>query len=263
MNEGSNAMRVTGRQAAAVPSWRRGLAELWRRGALDWNLSRRAVLWLAGAPFLIAAAGVLAALVGKDVYKWFTGEDRFAETLQVVCYALALGFCMVVCARLWRDGRRGLALLYVGVACGLIFMVGEELSWGQRIFGWGTPAAFQDVNKQGQTNLHNIYGVGATFKWLQLLVGAYGTLMPLVVLRSRSLDRYRETLTYLAPHFTLIGYFVLLFVWRIYRNLVPEPKAFYFVIADYNEVMELALAMGVALFMWFLVRQGSGRRDMS
>ncbi|MCL2038202.1 hypothetical protein FWG95_04370 [Candidatus Saccharibacteria bacterium] len=38
----------------------------------------------------------------------------------------------------------------------LIMMAGEELSWGQRIFGWETPADYAQINKQGETNLHNL-----------------------------------------------------------------------------------------------------------
>jgi hypothetical protein len=39
---------------------------------------------------------------------------------------------------------------------GCVYFAGEELSWGQHIFGWGTPAYFEAVNDQEETNLHNI-----------------------------------------------------------------------------------------------------------
>jgi hypothetical protein len=39
----------------------------------------------------------------------------------------------------------------------LIVMAGEELSWGQRIFGWSTPDFFIENNAQHETNLHNLY----------------------------------------------------------------------------------------------------------
>lgn len=259
MRHSTNAVVIAGREPSVGPT-AFSLGELWQRGARDWRLPPRAVLLLLLVPFLVAAAGVVAALLGKDVYKWFTGEDRFAEDMQVVFYSLALVLNLIVIRQLWRADRKGMALLYVGISLGLVFMVGEELSWGQRMFGWGTPQAFQDANKQGETNLHNIYGVGATFKWLQLVLGAYGTIAPLVVLRARALDRYQATLEYQVPHYTLVPYFLLMFIWRIYRNLVPEPKQFSFVIADYNEVLELILAMGVALFVWYLVRRGAVRR---
>lgn len=38
---------------------------------------------------------------------------------------------------------------------GCIYYVGEEISWGQHWFGWGTPDSWMGVNDQGETNLHN------------------------------------------------------------------------------------------------------------
>lgn len=39
---------------------------------------------------------------------------------------------------------------------GCVYFAGEELSWGQHLFGWGTPAYLEAVNDQEETNLHNI-----------------------------------------------------------------------------------------------------------
>ncbi|MDR1969904.1 MAG: hypothetical protein LBQ11_00955 [Candidatus Nomurabacteria bacterium] len=38
----------------------------------------------------------------------------------------------------------------------LVAMAGEELSWGQRIFGWSTPESWAAINAQSETNLHNL-----------------------------------------------------------------------------------------------------------
>lgn len=45
-------------------------------------------------------------------------------------------------------------LLLVTLAC--VYIAGEELSWGQQLFGWGTPDAMQAINDQQETNIHNI-----------------------------------------------------------------------------------------------------------
>lgn len=50
-------------------------------------------------------------------------------------------------------------LLYT--TCLLIFVLfvfgaGEEISWGQRIFGWETSAEFGKLNAQNETNFHNM-----------------------------------------------------------------------------------------------------------
>jgi hypothetical protein len=181
--------------------------------------------------------------------------------LQVLFYGLAFILALFVTRRQWQESRQWMALLYLGFCAGLFFLIGEELNWGQRIFGWSTSDSFAEINKQGETNLHNIYGVGATFKWVQMLVGAYGTLLPLVPLFWRIPARWQKVFSLLVPHYTLVPYFGLLFVWRLYRNLVPDLQAFYFVIAEYNEVMEWALAMGLFLFTVFQLRRSNHRHD--
>lgn len=226
-------------------------------GAADWGLSPQVFLVLLSLPFVIAFTGVVAALISKDLYKLFTQEDGIAESGQVFFYALALGLSLFVTRSYWRSGARLIACLYIGASLGLFFLIGEELSWGQRIWGWGTAESLAAVNKQGETNLHNIYGVGATFKWVQLLIGAYGTLLPLVFLRWSVPDRHRlrRLITALVPHYSLIPYFLLFFIWRMYRNFLEPPQKYYFAIAEYNEVLELVLAMGFLLFMVFQIKR--------
>lgn len=230
-------------------------------GAVAWNLPPRLVIAICLAPFVVAAAGVVSALLGKEAYKWFTQEDGFAETMQVIFYLLTLILGLIVTRRQWQSEHKVIAFLYTGLCFALFFLIGEELSWGQRLFGWQTAESLVEINKQNETNLHNIYGVGATFKWIQLLVGAYGTLLPLAFLRWKGPARLQRFIPLLVPHYTLIPCFAMLFVWRIYRNVVPDFEQFYFVIAEYNEVMELALAMGLFLFMVFQLRRSQHGYD--
>ena len=44
--------------------------------------------------------------------------------------------------------------LVVTLAC--IYFAGEEISWGQHLFGWDTPMSIIEINKQQETNLHNM-----------------------------------------------------------------------------------------------------------
>ncbi|MDX1412849.1 MAG: hypothetical protein R3293_01595 [Candidatus Promineifilaceae bacterium] len=245
----------TTRNEAAGSGLTQSIRKFLSDAAVDWRFSPATVAFICVLPFIIALIGASTALMGKATYKWFTAEDGFAETLQVLLYLSSLVLSLIAAYRYWRSGEKLIGVLYVGLAGALIFLIGEELSWGQRIFGWQTAESFAEINKQEETNLHNVYGVGSTFKWIQMLVGAYGTIIPLVVWRWTRLQPYRERLWALVPHYTLIGYFVLLFVWRIYRNLLEPPQDFYFVVSEYNEVLELALAAGFFFFLIFQMRR--------
>jgi len=222
----------------------------------EWGVSRAWGGIILTLPFLVASGGAAAALLGKPFYKWVTREDGAAEWLQVVLYTAALALGIAVVRRLFRAEEKFVAVLYVLLCLGLLFLIGEELSWGQRIFGWETPEALKQIHKQQETNLHNIYGVGNIFKWVQMLVGAYGVFLPLIVFRAKGLAPYATRLALITPPYSLIPYFLLMFLWRGYRNLLPDPPArFYYTVSEYNEVIELVLALGLFLFAYFQLRK--------
>lgn len=231
------------------------IEHLLNEGANAWGISRNVLITMLFLPLAAVLGAVISALMGKEMYVWYTGEDQFAETLQVLFYAMAFVMNILVINQLWKKEYKTTMFLYSVVLLGLLFMIGEELSWGQRIFGWDTSESLRSINKQDETNIHNIYGVGSTFKWLQMLVGAYGALFPLLLLRIDFFKRDEEFWSFVIPHYTLIPFFLPLFIWRIYRNVFEAPKEIYFAVSEFNEVMELILAMGMALFMIYQWRR--------
>lgn len=86
----------------------------------------------------------------------FTIEDGFVEW----CTVVVLFVTMMVCAkRFWRlrQVRSGLFLTVTALLTLLcLFGAGEEISWGQRIFGIETPDYLKDRNAQGELGLHNL-----------------------------------------------------------------------------------------------------------
>jgi hypothetical protein len=112
----------------------------------------------------------------------------------------------------------------------------------------------QTINRQNETNLHNIHGVEHTVKWVHVLIGAYGTFLPILLGRVKALAPHRAKLALLVPHITLLPYFALPLVWRLYVNLIEPPARYSFVIAEYSEVIELILAIGFLLFMIFQLK---------
>ena len=248
MNPWSQEVHASVASPGATPA-RGAFQRFLQAGAQAWGKREREVLEIVLLPVLIAFGGAAIALFGKPAYKLVTREDGIAEWCQVLFYTLALGGCLRITWRLRRSGR--LFFLYATVCLGLFFLLGEELSWGQRLIGWGTPEALIERNKQGETNIHNISTVGTVFKWMQMLVGAYGALLPLWFRDTAQMDRSRRLEPWIIPHVTLVPYFALLFVWRFYRNLFEVPGRYYYVVAEYNEILELVLAIGFYLFMRF------------
>lgn len=115
-----------------------------------------------GARWLIAIAAVYSllfvefAMLKPYVVYWFNQEDGVVEWLQVACLLVAAAFLAGAAYRHKRHGRPWLcALLGLG-AFTFFFAAGEEISWGQRILGIQTPEAWAEINRQQETNLHNL-----------------------------------------------------------------------------------------------------------
>ena len=93
---------------------------------------------------------------GSDFYENFLGENSVVEWLT----ALFLLFSAYV-ALVAGLSKESPFPKWVLLAFASIFFIGcmEELSWGQMIFFWDTPASFRPLNSQGETTLHNIRGI--------------------------------------------------------------------------------------------------------
>lgn len=84
----------------------------------------------------------------------FYCEDGFFEALTVIA---ALSASVILLAGIRRRDARAIIAIKLVLAL-LFFLFGmEETSWGQRLFGWKTPASFAELNYQGETNLHNLF----------------------------------------------------------------------------------------------------------
>lgn len=99
-------------------------------------------------------------LVAKERLAALHSEFGPHEALQFLIISAAT---LLALSLLFKPRVRGNAWLFawVGIAfiCG-IYVSGEELSWGQHIFEWGTPEYWENLNDQGETNFHN------TSSWL-------------------------------------------------------------------------------------------------
>ncbi len=113
-----------------------------------------------GAAIVIATFllfSVYLAQVNQASFRYeFTVEDGFVEW----CTVIVLLTAMVVCGKRFLRLRGVRPKLFLGVTAFLtllcLFGAGEEISWGQRIFGIETPDYLKERNAQGELGLHNL-----------------------------------------------------------------------------------------------------------
>lgn len=110
-------------------------------------------------PFLAMAA--LAAFKARfglqdPLYFGLVREDGVVETATFLFLALATVPFLRAARLSWRAGGRVVpGLLALGGLFTLLVAL-EEISYGQRIFGYATPSAVEQVNTQKEFNIHNI-----------------------------------------------------------------------------------------------------------
>ena len=143
--------------------------------------------WIATGALIVVALVMYATMLLPDgTISWLLDEDHPLEGVG----SIGLLLCSILSLLLWRRERRvggppwrTLSLL----ALAFLFFVafGEEISWGQRILGFGTPDSLKELNDQGETNLHNL-DTGAVNVLFQLFWLVYGVLIPLASLHERT-----------------------------------------------------------------------------
>jgi hypothetical protein len=112
-------------------------------------------LWIAVATVITLAFGIT--LLPQDTFDSLIHEDGVVEWVGAIGLFCTSVIFFIGFLRARKAGaNRLLTLALLGLAVLFFFGAGEEISWGQRIFGWGTPDALDSANGQDETNLHNL-----------------------------------------------------------------------------------------------------------
>ena len=167
----------------------------------------------------MGAVLVVAARLDLSLFKFITYEDRLLEWSQFAVYAATVPIALAVALRLRRDGDRLGAGVFLLLAVGAFFVAGEEISWGQRVFGVETPEDLEALNRQGEIGAHNVSSVEFVFIVAFMLAGLYGSLVPWLAQRN---PLARERLGLFVPPLYLTSFFFLVFLHRLARIGLPS-----------------------------------------
>ncbi|MCU0396469.1 MAG: hypothetical protein MUC73_00065 [Cyclobacteriaceae bacterium] len=160
-------------------------------------------------------------------------EDGLFEYLTALFFLLA----SLTLFRLFIAKRNVWILL---LALLLFFGFGEEISWGQRILGFGTPESLSKLNVQGETTLHNIEFLNdhdfdhtqktglrklLTVDFLyKIFCFSFGGILPLAVLLFSPVKQLINKMRVPVPSLVLGSFFI--FNWLLFKfikgNLLPD-----------------------------------------
>jgi len=117
--------------------------------------------------------------VTDDAYKAISQEDEAIEWGTYWAFFLAAGLFVFAAVRQRRSSHRvPWFLLGLSFFCFLVAM--EEISWGQRVFGYRPPVYFLEQNFQQELNFHNVMDTGFRKLMLKAIILGYGLVLPLL-----------------------------------------------------------------------------------
>ncbi|MDH4230744.1 MAG: hypothetical protein OEW04_01790 [Nitrospirota bacterium] len=189
-------------------------------------------------------------------YQWaFMKEDGPVEWLTFIAYLPASLIALFIAMDLKKENRV-YGNLYFILAAGLFVICMEEISWGQRIFGIGTPSFFMSHNRQHEMNMHNMLA-GSYVHFLYILTGLYGMLSRVFFRKLFGLKKTTERYLF-TPDVFLALYFFMVFAFYFYWDFIsPLEKSFWgeyvlrgrFIDAKLQEPAEFIQAAGFLFFL--------------
>lgn len=195
-----------------------------------------------------AGAWLLESQSPERYYLWIQ-EDGPLEWATFWAFALAAGVWLRKLPNPLRNFWRSAYLLVLGAGCLLVAM--EEISWGQRLFGYLPPEIFLTHNYQQELNLHNFADSNFRQLLLALLLGGFGVAWPLMA-RIRKLSTWLFQQQVAAPALLAIPGFLLA---MIIQSIYPWHAA--------GEWVELLAGLGLLNAAAEFSSAGARRENLS
>jgi hypothetical protein len=175
---------------------------------LDWKFPLAVLAVLA---FAVFSHWVLMTHLDTD---WLEGEDGVSEWWSAATYLVASGLAGAAAWALWATRHTKLRYFYLVMAVAFFLGAMEEISWGQRLIGWGTPEAFSEINFQDETTIHNVNFANNVIFEVLFWGGALGMVGGLWRLTA-NLRGLNDRMRLFLPSLTMAPALLMIMVWRI------------------------------------------------
>ena len=208
-------------------------------------------LWLWTPVVLVTVLLIASILLTGETYDKWIGNERsgILETSQAIIPAISFFISLRILAHKNLKNFSGLWFWILIAALGSLYMSGEEASWGQHWFGWGTSTEWAAINDQGETNFHN------TSSWLDqkprtiLEIGIIlgGIILPIIFHYKPKLRN--KPIAIIIPTLVLLPTAIIAEVARMTERTLGALDATFRVFQRASEVQELFFALFILLYL--------------
>jgi len=146
----------------------------------------------------------------EPLYFKVVQEDSYLEWATFWGFSIA-AVNFSVCARLQFKVARRLPWFLIGLVLFCIFVALEEISWGQRLFGYSAPDFFLEQNFQQEINFHNVIPTSGRKLAMQVILLGYGVILSIVNL-APPIRLMLARMRIVAPSAALIVSFLTMFI---------------------------------------------------
>ncbi len=211
---------------------------------------------------IFAPAGLLLICVlgltipaARNTALWLLKENHPVELLTFVgLFAAGIAGLRLV----WLTRQVGeawwISVFFTLFTIAILFTAMEEIAWGQWFFGFDTPEAWRDINRQDETTFHNIGALQGHTEILRVIFG-FGGLIGLAL--------------YLVPKLKPIAVQPALWLWFVviaghasidyYNDFHRIGRHFDWVMMKSSEFLELIIGIASLLYIWLHLKN---RRDV-
>jgi hypothetical protein len=235
----------------------------------SFNIELNKFFWIY-LPLLILVYPYLLNIPGLDIEKNLYREYGLIENLTAVFLAVAFFYGV----RLSIIHKKLIRYYYLFLSFGTFYFLGEELSWGQFLFKWEAQGIMKELNRQSETNLHNLPGLYNELfaKIPRFIISVValvaGFVVPVWFRLKRKTFRPQSVHHWIWPSFicssTVILASVIARPYKILSMLGKEAPPLLQI--EYSEVKECFIALFILLYMltsFKYLYSNSFRRDAS
>jgi len=225
--------------------------------ARAWAPDGRDRWWVLAIPVVLVIALILIRIFDPDFFHaWVLPEGYGVLELSQFLMMVA-GF--VLCVRMIRmpivRESRLLWWAMLFFALSTFYIAGEEHSWGQHFVNWNTPSYWAEINRQQETNLHNIspwFNQRPKLVFdLAILIG--GIIVPLI--QARTAPFRQPLLALLTPPLALVPVALIALAFKVIERLDKHILAGADLFIRPSETVETFEYMFVLFYLIVLARR--------